>query len=389
MPSPTGCGDEMQPNLGLPNGPPLPEPWQAPSELPTDSALPGLGTIRTVGLAGMLPELGLSDGSVTLRLCNYVMGSRATFEARAGERRFAIKLFADDPTSEAELYWRLARVGLAREYGPRVPRLLAWDARLRVLALSWLEGPTVHHLVKEGKGVRAGQLAASWLWHASWRRMRVGPQRSRGHMLYQAGVSAGALGVVQPALGAAARRVAKMLVRVPLKESRPNLVHGTFYARHILDLGDAPGVIDWNQFGVGPIEVDAGMFLATISRFSLRHESYAREVERTKESFLERVRRLVDRRALEWYWAAGLLHLAATGLKTARTREVPGEAPAIIDEAARHARSATDEGSGTPTLARFRFAFHARSPAPTVPVSGSVDTTPPDPPNAQMSDRKE
>src|SRR6266487_574198 len=384
----------MLPNLDVPNnGPPL-GPWQLSTELPQDPALPALGAFRATGLSGALPELALSDSPVELRLCNYVVGSRATFEARAGDRRFAIKLYADDPSLEADLYRRLARVGLAREHGPRAPRLLASDARLRVLVLSWLEGPTVHHLVREGKGVRAGQLAASWLWHASRRRVRFGPPRGRGHMLYQAGVSAGALGVVQPALGADAKRVAKMLVRAPLTEGPPTLVHGTFCARHILDLGDVPGVIDWNQFGVGPIEIDAGMFLATISRLALRHESFAREAERKKQSFLDCARGLLDLRTLEWYWAAGLLHLAATGLKTAQTREVPGEAPAILEEAGRHARFATegfpDEARETPTiLARFRLAFRSRSPAPALAQSGPVDHMRPNSPDPQRSDRKE
>jgi hypothetical protein len=373
------------PNDRLPSG-----LWQSTAELYDDPALPALGAIRSRGLAAALPGLRLSDGPVALRRCNYVAGSRATFEARAGNRHFAIKLYAEDPSPEADLYRRLARIGLAREYGPRVPRLLAWDARLRVLVLSWLEGPTLHHLVKEGKGVRAGQLAASWLWHASRRRFRFGPHRGRGHMLYQAGVSAGALGVVQPSLGLAARTVAKMLVRAPLSESPPNLVHGTFYARHIFDLGDVPGVIDWQQFGVGPVEVDAGMFLATISRLALRHESLADEVERTKRSFLERARRLVDPRALEWYWAAGLMHLAATGLKTGQTREVPGEAPAIIDEAARHAQFAMDGVPQRPALfARFHMPFRSRSPDPTLPRSESVGTTRRNFLDVQVSDRKE
>ncbi|TLZ44593.1 MAG: hypothetical protein E6K19_04095, partial [Methanobacteriota archaeon] len=116
--------------------------WQSTAELLEDPALPALGAIRTRGLAATLPELSLSDSPVALRPCNYVVGSRATFEARVGDRRFTLKFYAEDPSAEADLYRRLARVGLAREHAPRVPRLLAWDARLRVLVLTWFEGPT-------------------------------------------------------------------------------------------------------------------------------------------------------------------------------------------------------------------------------------------------------
>src|SRR2546426_6378902 len=38
----------------------------------------------------------------------------ATFEVRAGDRHFALKLYAEDPEPEAELYEALAAVGLVR-----------------------------------------------------------------------------------------------------------------------------------------------------------------------------------------------------------------------------------------------------------------------------------
>src|SRR2546422_1824195 len=56
--------------------------------------------------------------------------------------------------------------------------------------------------------------------------------------------------------------------------------HGTFYARHVLDQGDRVGVIDWERFGRGPLELDAGMFLATTWRYGLDH---ARSEEHTSE----------------------------------------------------------------------------------------------------------
>src|SRR5439155_1532937 len=77
----------MEPNLGLPDDLSLPEPWQRTLSLPGDPALPGLETLREYGLAETLPELDLGDLAVELRLCNYVEGSRVTFEARAEGRR--------------------------------------------------------------------------------------------------------------------------------------------------------------------------------------------------------------------------------------------------------------------------------------------------------------
>src|SRR5437762_7838882 len=90
------------------------------SELPDDPALPGLRKIMTRGLAQVMsePELELA----TLYMHNYVPGSRATLEARVANRRFVIKIYADDPSAEAEVYRRLAVLGLAGDFGPRVPR---------------------------------------------------------------------------------------------------------------------------------------------------------------------------------------------------------------------------------------------------------------------------
>ena len=355
----------MDPNLGLPDDLSLPEPWQRTLSLPGDPALPGLETLREYGLAETLPELNLGDLLVELRLCNYVEGSRATFEARAEGRRFAIKIYADDPTLEAKLYRNLARVGLARDFGARVPRLLAFDPDLRLLAISWLDGKPASRLLREGQGERAGQLAASWLSHASNLRVKFGPPCGSGRMLYNAGMSAVALGATDPALGSAARAVARTLLRGQPVERRARLVHGTLYARHILDLGNGPGVIDWQQFGRGPPEVDAGLFLASITRTRLRHDSLATEAVKAEEAFLSTTRALLDERALDWYWAAGLLHVVASGLKDGLKHSTPPEAKALIQVAARRAERASASvpraDSGPSILrGRLRSAFSVR-----------------------------
>jgi len=305
---------------------------QRASELPDDPALPGLKKIRTGGLAEVFPELELER--VVLWMRNHVPGSRATLEARVADRRFAIKIYADDPSAEAEVYRRLEVAGLAADFGPRVPRLLGWDCDQKVLVLRWLEGPSASQLVRDGKGRRAGELAAAWLRAASGRGAKFGPSRGCGHLLYQAGVSVGALTAADPILGATAKRTAKVLVRTQPEEGASHLVHGTLYARHILDMGDGPAVIDWQQFGQGPLEVDAGMFLATVSRAALRHQEVVDDATRAKEAFLEGMGGLVDPICLEWYWAACLLHLAASGLKTGlRNQPSPG-AHSLVREAA-------------------------------------------------------
>src|SRR5947199_3720658 len=104
------------------------------AELPDDPRLPALAAIRD-RLGQVIPERELGDGPVEIRLCNHVPGSRATFEVRTGERRLALKAYAEDPTPEAELYRHLARVGLDGGSSARVPRLVAGSQQPPALAL--------------------------------------------------------------------------------------------------------------------------------------------------------------------------------------------------------------------------------------------------------------
>src|SRR3989442_8947688 len=102
------------------------------NELPNDPALSALAAIRSRGLAGAFPTMGLDDCPVQLLLHRYHSGRRAAIEARAGPRHFAIKLSATDPSPEAKLHEALPAPGLAGESGPRVPPLLPWDRDLPV-----------------------------------------------------------------------------------------------------------------------------------------------------------------------------------------------------------------------------------------------------------------
>ena len=205
------------------------------TELPDDPALPALDAIRAVGLAGMFPVLGLEDCPVDLLLRRYHQGVRAAFEARAGHRRLAVKAYAEDPASEAELYAALASVAVAGDLGTRVPPLLAWDRDLRVVVTGWLEGPTAHQLIEGGQGKRAGDLAARWFQHAASITVNLGPPLDAERMMHQVRRWVATLCASDPALGAAATALARILGQTQPKQSAPRLVHGSFYPRHVLD----------------------------------------------------------------------------------------------------------------------------------------------------------
>src|ERR1043166_707015 len=241
-------------------------------ELPDDPALPGLVAIRELGLAAAVPALGLDGESVEFLLHRYHPGSRATLEARAGPRRFIVKTYATDPAPEATLYRVLASAGLAGGSGVRVPPLLAWERDLQVLVIGWLEGPTAEQLIAGGQGERAGELAAGWLHCAASLRLQLGSPFGASRRLEQVRKWAATLSAADAELGTVAGALARKLAQTQPRENNPRLVQGSLYAHHVLDLGDGPGLIDWQKSGQGPAELDAGVFLAAISYIGLLQE---------------------------------------------------------------------------------------------------------------------
>ena len=363
---------------------------RASSEFPNDPALPALGAIRAVGLARAIPSLGVPDGPIELLLRAYKPGARATLEARAGGRRFAVKAYASDEIPEAALYGAFHDAGLAGASGARVPPLLAFERDLRVIVIGWLEGPTASDLVKRGEGQRAGELAALWVRRIVVLPVTMGPPRGAADILARTRKWAANLRAADPVLGAAAGVVAGLLAltepkprlrpvqsglgalvdaarergrgwlaglrtsdpamrfaaaalpptptRTRAKESAPGLVHGTLYARHVIDLGDGPGVIDWQQFGRGPVEFDAGTFLATIWRIGQKDALLAPEAARTEAAFLAGTAGLLNASAVAWYRAAMLLRLADKYGRRGGAQLV--DAHALLSEAVRQTGAA-------------------------------------------------
>ncbi len=307
-------------------------------ELPDDSALPALAAIRSAGLSTTFPALGLDNQPVQFLMRRYHPGSRAAIEVRVGPRRFALKAYAEDPTPEAELHQALAAAGLAGDSVPRVPPLLAWDRDLRVLVIGWLEGPSAAELIRAGQGRRAGELVASWLQCATSLSVRLVSPLGVERVLLRARRRPAVIGAADPTLGSVATALVARLARTQPVEGSPHLLNGGFYADHVLDLGDGPGVIDWGRFGQGPLELDAGIFLASIGRFALRPETPTGEVRRTEQALLAGTSGLLDQRAMIWHRAAELLRCAKREVtsnhddRMARAHALLGEAARLDDE---------------------------------------------------------
>ncbi len=303
-------------------------------ELPDDSALPALAAIRAGGLSATFPTLGLDNQPVQFLMRRYHPGSRAAIEVRVGPRRFALKACAEDPAPEAELHQALAGAGLAGDSGPRVPPLLAWDRDLRVLVIGWLEGPSAAELIRAGQGQRAGELVAFWLQRAASLSVKLGPPLGVERVLLRARRRPAVLGAADSTLGTAATALVARLARTQPVEGPPHLLNGGLYADHVLDLGDGPGVIDWGRFGQGPLELDAGIFLASIGRFALRPNTPAGEVARAEQALLAGTRGLLDQRVITWHRAAELLRCAKREA-TSNHDDRLSRAHALLGEAAR------------------------------------------------------
>lgn len=301
------------------------------TELPDDPALPGLAAIRSLGLARAMPALGLQDSPVELISCRHVPKSHITLEARTGSGRFAVKAYAKDPSKEAELYLALGENGVAGTSECRVPPLLAWDRELKMLAIGWLEGPSAEQLILAGQGARAGELAAQWLRHAASLPIKLGPPYGAAEIAARKPRKIAA----DLALEMSATAIARKLRRIQPETDSSRLVHGTFYSHHIIDLGNGPGVIDWEHFGQGPIELDAGIFLASAWRTRMWPERPEAEVTRAEESFLAGMDGLLDKDAVAWHRSAMLLRLACKLARRQDESDWSARAHALMREASR------------------------------------------------------
>lgn len=311
----------------------LPRGWHEVARLPDDPALPALGAMHASGLTGGIPVLDLDGRPVELVLLGYTPGRRATIEVRGGNRRVVIKAYVDAPALEAELYQTVAATGLLGASGVHLPTLLAYDADLKALVIDWLEGPTLGRLIKEGKGGRAGELAARWIRCSAGLPVRLGQPVDLAQLLKKALRWAATLGVTDSELGPMAAAVGRRLSATAPTGGPPCLVHGSLYDRHLFDMGDGPGLIDWDSFGQGTLELDAGVFLASVKRTGLRNERMEAESSRAVEAFLAETAGLLDARTLAWYRAVALLRFAhKRGNHPGEGRERPD---ALLQEALR------------------------------------------------------
>jgi len=282
------------------------------SALLEDPALPALASGRHDALAAALARVGL-PGARTVALLKHHPGSRCTLAIAAGTDRYVVKLFADAATVLAlsAVHHVLAGAGLASGRGPTVPRLVGVDTDAALLVTEMYAAPPTTALVERGESDRAGRLAAQWLRAAATPGLTLGDPYDPPHALEDVHSYVCTIGTAAGELGGRAGAVRDRLAADIPPSGYSDLRHGSFYLSHVFDLGDGPGVIDWDTFRQGPVEVDAGMLCAMAARWAVHRPNHAGAAQRAVAVFLDEVHDLLDPARLRWYRAAALLKFAS------------------------------------------------------------------------------
>jgi hypothetical protein len=277
-----------------------------------DPALPALARGRHDALADALARVGLR-GARTVALLKHHPGLRCTLAIAAGPDRYVEKLFADAATVVAlsTVHHMLASAGLASGRGPTVPRLMGVDTDAALLVTEMYAAAPITVLIERGESDRAGRLAAQWLRAAARPGVTVGDPYDPPHALEDVHRYVCTIGSATGELGKRTGAVRDRLAANIPPPGYSDLRHGGFYLSHVFDLGDGPGVIDWDTFRQGPVEVDAGMLCAMAARWAVHRPDQAGAAQRAVAVFLEEVHDLVDPARLRWYRVAALLKFAS------------------------------------------------------------------------------
>jgi hypothetical protein len=319
--------------------------------LPHDPDIPALEEIRRRGIDDVFAEAGLGPATA-VEVARHHRGFRCTLiargagvgapasggrlpaDGRAGAAIIKAYAYKEDPWPLVDLLERWADGGPAAGSAPSVPPLLAFHSGLALVATGWLDGPSAEELIATGRGERAGALAAQWLRAAPSIAIDVGPLFGPRAALKDAAKSARSVEQESASLGRELWRLVRALASEPPPEKRPILGNGSFRAEHVFDLGDRPGVIDWDGFRRGAVELEGGMFLAGLSYLSATESALETEAVAAGEAFRSGLVDAVDERALSWYRAGALGRLAKFRRYEAgwpeRAAALIGEAGALV-----------------------------------------------------------
>jgi Phosphotransferase enzyme family len=277
--------------------------------LPDDPGIPALRALAAEGFGRVLRRAGVSDDVEKVRLLRHQPG-RCTFEVTCGGRRVALKAYSPARAPALDLCKWLEGEGLASGRAPTVPPIIARSHSLGLLVMGWLEGVSGRDLIQGGRETRAGELAAEWLRAESGLTVELGRRYGPDAALQEVARWARKIVRVDSQLGAEASAVLARLRAARPPKGREGVRHGDFSPEHVLDLGDGPGVIDWDSFRRGALELDVARFLAGLSWLGGERSDRVVRVAEAAASLNAGLDGLIDARTVAWYQAAVLVRLA-------------------------------------------------------------------------------
>jgi hypothetical protein len=312
---------------------------RTPGEFPEDPGIPALAAMREQGVETVLRAAGVGFAGGKIELAQHHPGLRCTFIARTSGGRLVVKAYPErlQAAAVAEVLEGLRAGGLASGRGPTAPPLVAFHPPLSLLVTRWIEGSSARELVVLGEGTRAGELAAEWLQAVSRLELDAGRLFGPERAVKDAGKSAASIADADAALGRQAAAVVAAMEERPPPGGGVAVSNGSFRPKHVLDLVDGPGVIDWDGFRRGQPELDGGMFLAGLAQLVDDRPEAAAAADAAARAFRRRLGGLVQERALAWYEAGALLRLAkydsdpASRRWRARATALVGRARALVD----------------------------------------------------------
>lgn len=281
--------------------------------VPDDRQIAALRAVADKGLQDVLARAGLRSPIRRVEVCKYHPGRRCTLFVESASGRLLVKAYAKDHSRIVRLLERLEHEGLAGGRPPCAPALVAHEPSLFLIVTEWFAAPSAQDVIARGAGRRAGELAAAWLRATSAAQIELGPECGAPDVLARAEREGwvASIEAADPALGSEASvRMQALAARLPSESTRV-LQHGSFRPSCIFDLGDGPGVIDWDSFRQGAPELDAATFLAGLSRLAAIRPELRAASEDAAESFRAGVAELlIDEEALAWHRAAALVKFA-------------------------------------------------------------------------------
>jgi aminoglycoside phosphotransferase (APT) family kinase protein len=185
--------------------------------------------------------------------------------------------------------------------------LLGHDPEWRCLVTNWLEGPNGEELISNGQSERLAALVTAWGEAACAVAPSDLPRYDGNMMLADLQRWQRDIQLADARLGERADTCIKMLTTKAIPEGTPGLIHGSFAHLHLIDLGDGPGVLDWDEPRFGPIELDLGGMLASLIRHGLLYPDEARSADTAATAITAGAE---DKDAVHWFYAAALVKQA-------------------------------------------------------------------------------